>query len=46
MGLMFGEQHFSIDTIKKLGQKKLAELPDLTEQIKKKYVHLGDFANE
>ncbi len=46
MGLMFGEQHFSIDTIKKLGQKKLAELPSLSDQIKKKYVHLGEFTNE
>lgn len=46
MGLMFGEQHFSIETIKKLGQKHVAELPMLAEQIKKKYVHLGDLTND
>lgn len=46
MGLMFGEQHFSIETIKKLGQKRVSDLPTLAEQIKKKYVHLGDFNND
>jgi uncharacterized membrane protein YkvA (DUF1232 family) len=46
IGLMFGEQHFSIDTIKRLVQKKVAELPELAEQIKKKYIHLGVIAND
>ncbi len=46
MGLMFGEQHFSIDTIKKLGQKKVSELPALAEQIRKKYIHLGVIGND
>jgi len=46
MGLMFGEQHFSIETIKRLGQKKIDELPTLAEKIKQKYVHLGDLNND
>jgi len=45
-GLMFGDSHFSIDTIKKLGQKHIGELATLAEEIKSKYSELGDLENE
>ena len=45
-GLMFGDLHFSIDTIKKLGQKHIDELPVLAREIKKKYAELGDLEND
>lgn len=42
-GLMFGEQHFSIEIIRKLGKKYVNELPSLTVEIKRKYKDFGDF---
>lgn len=45
-GLMFGDSHFSIDTIKKLGHKHIGELSTLAEEIKSKYAELGDLENE
>ncbi len=44
-GLMYGNQHFSIDIIRKLGKKYVAELPKLTEEIKNKYKDFGDLTN-
>jgi hypothetical protein len=44
-GLMFGNQHFSIDIIRKLGKKHVDDLPSLTEEIKLKYKDFGDLAN-
>lgn len=46
IGLMFAEQHFSIDTIKKLGQKHIDELPSLAQEMKAKYTQLGDLEND
>jgi uncharacterized membrane protein YkvA (DUF1232 family) len=46
MGLMFGDQHFSISSIKKLGQKHVGELKQLAEEIRNKYKHLGDLEND
>lgn len=46
MGLMFGDQHFSMNTIINLGKKHVADLPQLALEIKKKYEHLGDLENE
>jgi len=45
-GLMFGDSHFSINTIKKLGQKHIDELTNLAEEIKAKYADLGDLEND
>lgn len=44
-GLMYGEQHFSISTIRKLGKKHVNDLPMLTIEIKKKYENFGDLEN-
>ncbi|GAB4273224.1 MAG: hypothetical protein Kow0029_12720 [Candidatus Rifleibacteriota bacterium] len=44
-GLMFGDQHFSIEIIRKLGKKHVDELPMLVKEIKKKYANFGDFEN-
>lgn len=46
IGLMFGDLHFSIETIKKLGQKHVDDLPSLAQEIKAKYTELGDLENE
>lgn len=46
MGLMFGDQHFSMNTIINLGKKHVADLPKLAIEIRKKYEHLGDLENE
>ena len=46
IGLMFGNQHFSIDVIKKLGEKNLHHLSELSAKIQKKYIQLGDFNTE
>jgi uncharacterized membrane protein YkvA (DUF1232 family) len=46
MGLMFGDQHFSLDTIRRLGKKNVDQLPELAQKIKEKYECLGDFENE
>jgi uncharacterized membrane protein YkvA (DUF1232 family) len=46
IGLMFGDLHFSINTIKKLGQKHTEELATLAQEIKAKYADLGDLDNE
>lgn len=43
-GLMYGNQHFSIDIIRKLGNKHVDDLPELTEEIKQKYKDFGDLA--
>ena len=40
-GLMFGNQHFSLDTIRNLGKKHVAELSSLATQISEKYKDLG-----
>jgi uncharacterized membrane protein YkvA (DUF1232 family) len=45
-GLMFGDSHFSIETIKKLGQKHSEELTTLAQEIKSKYTDLGDLEND
>ena len=45
-GLMFGDQHFSLDTIRNLGKKHVENLSCLSKEIKNKYVELGDFENE
>lgn len=45
-GLMFGDLHFSINTIKSLGHKHLEELPSLAQEIKQKYAELGDLDND
>ncbi len=42
-GLMFGDQHFSIDIIRKLGKKHVNDLQLLAVEIKKKYKDFGDF---
>lgn len=42
-GLMFGDQHFSIDIIRKLGKKHVDDLPVLAKEIRKKYQDFGDF---
>ncbi len=42
-GLMFGDQHFSIDIIRKLGKKHVGDLESLAQEIKKKYKDFGDF---
>lgn len=41
--LIFGNQHFSIDVIRKLGKKHVDNLASLTQEIKKKYKGFGDF---
>ncbi len=46
IGLMFGDQHFSIDTIINLGKKHVESLPELAREIKEKYKELGDLENE
>ncbi|MFZ5949972.1 MAG: hypothetical protein ACOYXC_04675 [Candidatus Rifleibacteriota bacterium] len=45
-GLMFGDQHFSIDVIRKLGKKYINELPGLAKEIKLKYKDFGDFEDD
>jgi hypothetical protein len=45
-GLMYGNQNFSIDTVRKLGKRHVNDLPMLTEKIKEKYKDLGDFEDE
>ena len=45
-GLIFGNQHFSLDTIRNLGKKHVKNLKALSIEIKKKYVDLGEFDNE
>lgn len=45
LGLMFGDQHFSINSIIKLGKKHVNDLPALSQEIKKKYQDLGDLEN-
>lgn len=44
-GLMFGDQHFSIEMIRKLGKKHVEDLPMLVIEIKKKYKDFGDLEN-
>jgi uncharacterized membrane protein YkvA (DUF1232 family) len=44
-GLMFGDQHFSIEIIRKLGKKHVDDLPQLTQEIKNKYKDFGDLEN-
>lgn len=45
-GMMFTNQHLSIDTIRNMGRKHVDELPALCKQIKVKYATLGEFENE
>lgn len=45
-GLMFGDQHFSLDTIRNLGKKHVKDLHELSVEIKNKYESFGDFENE
>lgn len=42
-GMMFGGQHFSMDAIRRIGKKRVNELPQLCEKIKEKYAFLGEF---
>ena len=44
-GLMFGDHHFSIEIIRKLGKKHVSELAELTQEIRKKYKDFGDLEN-
>lgn len=45
-GLMFGDQHFALDTIRNLGKKHVGDLHKLSVEIKNKYATFGDFENE